>query len=122
MPQASDKQRARWGLSDSKATQFLEQHGYKLMPDFLWVAPSDREPTEQELDAIQFLVDEWDFGGICEVKDLAKRAARVGLRLTTRDTYYVLLNASDVPVSQGTLNTIARYPLLHLNTEGSMFD
>lgn len=66
MPQASDEQRAEWdGPNDYTAVKFLEDAGYKIRRDWQWELPaSDHTPTEKEISAIRFLIDEWDFGGI----------------------------------------------------------
>lgn len=63
MPQASDEQRARWNGPDMAVT-FLEQAGYKQTESYTWHAPDGHIPTERELDAIDFLCDEWDWGGL----------------------------------------------------------
>jgi hypothetical protein len=67
MPQASDEQRAQWGISDGTATRFLESRGYVLTRQFTWVPPTGHLPTDKEWDAVQFLIDEWDFGGVCAI-------------------------------------------------------
>lgn len=69
MPQASDEDRAKWGgelgVGEDKAIAFLQAAGYTLLPSWFWRKPSpEHEPTEDELGAIWFLIDEWDFGGI----------------------------------------------------------
>lgn len=65
MPQASDELRAEWnGPDDATAIKFLTDAGYKLTRGWEWLLPvPNHEPTEKEISAIQFLVDEWDFGG-----------------------------------------------------------
>lgn len=67
-PQASDDLRDRWdGPSDEKALAFLRERGYTLVPGFEWRLPTpDHEPTEEELSAMQFMVDEWYYGWIEE--------------------------------------------------------
>lgn len=65
MPQASDEHRARWnGPDDSYAQQYLKNMGYRLNRDWTWTPPAGREPTRMELDAIAFLINEWDMGGV----------------------------------------------------------
>jgi hypothetical protein len=65
MPQASDERPEGWGTDDAPAIAFLEQAGYRLMRGFVWKKPTpEHQPTAQELSAICFLADEWDFGGI----------------------------------------------------------
>lgn len=71
MPQASDAQRAKWGIDSSEAINFLQEQGYVLTEEFEWKLPPGRrehgiEPTEEEWSAIAFLIDEWDFGSISE--------------------------------------------------------
>lgn len=63
MPQSTPERRARWGISEAKAIEHLESRGYTLTPDFRWRAPTD-PPTEEDIDAILFLIEEWDFGPI----------------------------------------------------------
>jgi hypothetical protein len=65
MPQASDEQRTEWGIDDAPVIAFLENRGYKLTRQWTWVLPTpDHHPTEKEISAICFLIDEWDFGGL----------------------------------------------------------
>jgi hypothetical protein len=68
MPQASDEARAEWdGPDDRKAMRYLKEAGYVLTSRWEWLRPrerSDQEPTEKEISAVRFLIDEWDFGGI----------------------------------------------------------
>jgi hypothetical protein len=69
MPQASEEQRQEWGedggAGEGKAIAYLKAAGYTLLPNWFWRKPSpEHKPTEKELGAIWFLIDEWDFGGI----------------------------------------------------------
>lgn len=64
MPQASDDQRADWGIDDGPVIAYLKAAGYRLERDWSWTAPKDHEPTRNELSAIRFLIYEWDFGGL----------------------------------------------------------
>lgn len=66
MPQATDEARAEWnGPSDETAIKFLKSAGYVLDRSWCWVRPRpDYEPTDKEISAAIFLIDEWDFGGI----------------------------------------------------------
>lgn len=65
MPQASSEQQAEWGIDDGPVIKFLEAAGYRMTRTFFWVLPTpDHVPTEKEYSAIDFLIDEWDFGGI----------------------------------------------------------
>ncbi len=67
MPQASDeyreRYRARFGdIGCEHAIEELKSRGYKLTKGWEWIVP--REPTDEELFWIDFLVLEWDFGGV----------------------------------------------------------
>jgi hypothetical protein len=64
MPQATEELRREWGIADSRAIKFLNDRGYKLTRDFRWQKPHpNMKPTAKELRAIEFLIQEWDFGG-----------------------------------------------------------
>lgn len=64
MPQASEEQRAEWGITDFNAIFYLEAKGYKDA-HHCWILPTpDHVPTEKEVSAIHFLMDEWDWSGI----------------------------------------------------------
>lgn len=69
MPQASEELRREWnGPGEDTAVKFLEYHGYVMhQRTYTWVAPQGHKPTAKELRAIQFLMDEWDFGGLADV-------------------------------------------------------
>jgi len=47
-----------------EATLFLERKGYVIDKIFFIHAP--RKPTSDELDAIDYLCDEWDYGYLGE--------------------------------------------------------
>ncbi len=68
MPQATDEQRRLWGenggVGEGKAIQYLNNAGYILRRNWTWQKPEGHIPTEEEIGAIDFLIDEWDFGGI----------------------------------------------------------
>lgn len=64
MPQASEELREKWGIDEQKASKFLESHGFKLTKDCQWQAPPEHTITEEEWSAIEFLIDEWDFGSL----------------------------------------------------------
>ena len=68
MPQTNDKRRARWPGWDTQAILYLESMGYILTEDWRWKHISDPHnvPTEKEWDAIIYLVEEFDFGGLYE--------------------------------------------------------
>lgn len=61
MPQATEEQRAEWGVAPDKAMNFLEGAGFVLNRDWTWGRVA--APNEEEGRAIAFLCDEWDFGG-----------------------------------------------------------
>lgn len=68
MPQASEELRREWagsdGISEDKAENYLKSKGYKLTPSWLWILPNpNHNPTIEEIRAISFLVNEWDYGG-----------------------------------------------------------
>lgn len=63
MPQTSPERRSRW--TDETAIEFLKSRGFKLGRDWHWRMPEGRiEVTEREDDAIIYLIEEWDFGGV----------------------------------------------------------
>jgi hypothetical protein len=64
MPQATKEQRDRWPGGDTQAMKVLADNGYKLTDDgsFRWIRPKNHKPTEIELDAVDYLVNEWDYG------------------------------------------------------------
>ena len=70
MPQAStelqQKMISRFGdIGDGGPIAYLEAKGYILLGDWLWLPLYiDRDPNILEWDCIDFLVDEWDFGGV----------------------------------------------------------
>jgi hypothetical protein len=72
MPQATEELRRKWatdgengGVGEEKAIQFLQSHGYHLQRDWRWKLPDPKHQiTNAEYEAMCFLVDEWDFGGI----------------------------------------------------------
>lgn len=66
MPQASEELRAEWdGPGDEKAIGYLQEAGYSVDAEWRWISRAiGHEPTEKEISAIRFLIDEWDYGGI----------------------------------------------------------
>jgi hypothetical protein len=76
MPQASDELRARmlvrFGDSTSEAgpTQFMEDAGYTLGPDWTWhkLGVDDYDAmSPEEYECLLFLAHEWDYGGLAAV-------------------------------------------------------
>lgn len=69
MPQSTPERRARW-VSDARATEFLKSRGYKLTPEWEWIPPDPKgTPALDEQDAILYMVEEWDYGGIVYPED-----------------------------------------------------
>ena len=69
MPQASEDARAAWGgyegVGDDKATYHLKMRGFVLTPEWTWRKPSpDYVPDADDFGAINFLIEEWDYGGL----------------------------------------------------------
>ena len=65
MPSSTPELCAEWHGPDSQyAMDFLKRRGFTLNPDWTWYPPNGREPTDKELRAIDFLFQEWDFGGL----------------------------------------------------------
>jgi hypothetical protein len=69
MPQTRDELRKwkRWGKLGSaghqKPVRFLQRQGYVLTEGWGWRNPSPSPVVSaEESDAIQYLIDEWDFG------------------------------------------------------------
>lgn len=72
MPQASDEDRARaielFGtIMDEGVSHWLKARGYREAGEpyrWHWIKPTpEHAPTEEELFAVGFLIDEWDYGG-----------------------------------------------------------
>lgn len=69
MPQASNELR-RWAMDkfgsidSGPVVEWLEAQGFELLPTFEWLQVGSaltRLLTNDELQAFQFLMDEWDF-------------------------------------------------------------
>jgi len=63
-PQATSEHGGRWPGWDGEAMEVLEKAGYKITREWSWIKPQNYIPTERELDAINYLVHEWDFNGL----------------------------------------------------------
>lgn len=53
--------------SDRTAIAYLEEKGYELTKDWLWKPPvgiTYESMSEEEYRHIQYLIEEWDFGGL----------------------------------------------------------
>ncbi len=73
MARAGDELRnwRRWGKVGNSGQRapmrLLERQGYTLTKDWRWRRPSPAHVvTPEEADAIKFLSDEWDFGGLVD--------------------------------------------------------
>lgn len=69
MPQASNEDRALWGgangVGEDKAIGYLQARGWALTPQWQWAPPTlGYVPDNNEVGAICFLIDEWDYGGV----------------------------------------------------------
>lgn len=71
MPQATDELRDRMfryfgnGIDDTGPIRFLESHGFTLDKSWCWIKPCESHTISMdEFYCLQFLCDEWDFGGI----------------------------------------------------------
>lgn len=73
MPTAPDHLRQKFE-DDTAARDLLEAAGYSLTHTFDWVAPAPHTATLEELDAVEYLILEWDYGGIrdAQVGDLLR--------------------------------------------------
>ena len=50
---------------DFKCIEFLKNRGYILTKAWCWVKPvPSHSINDEEFNCLQFLIDEWDFGGI----------------------------------------------------------
>lgn len=70
-PQAPDDMRARWPGWDAEAIAFLEQRGWKRVRNWQWAPPTAGYiPSPREIDALDYLFLEWDWGGVVEDGDI----------------------------------------------------
>ena len=64
MSQSTPERQAKW-RDDATAISYLKERGFRLLPEWQWLAPIGRtDATEEEADAILYLIEEWDFGGL----------------------------------------------------------
>lgn len=62
MPSGPPELHAKW-KSENAACEYLLDNGYKLTGAFTWLKPRhDHIPTDEELEAINYLCLEWDYG------------------------------------------------------------
>jgi hypothetical protein len=69
MSEAIEGYRRRWGdrgeEAEPKAMHLLKRQGYVLTDRWEWRTPKPSHVVSaEEADAIQFLIDEWDLGGL----------------------------------------------------------
>ena len=64
MPSATDELRAAFPGSSDQAIAELQAAGFILTNQWTWIVPIGHMPTQRELDAMTYLVQEWDFGWI----------------------------------------------------------
>jgi hypothetical protein len=65
MPSTSPARQKRWPGMDSQAIAFLESRGFVLDDNWAWYLPKPGHVlTRRERDAITYLVEEFDWGGV----------------------------------------------------------
>lgn len=68
MPQATTYLQNKWGgvggIGEDKAANYLTKRGYILRSDYCWFKPAEVEITLEDTEAMDFLIQEWDFGGL----------------------------------------------------------
>ena len=95
MPQATEELRKRWnGPSDHDALDHLLERGYCLTDDFQWAVPARITPSEDDVSAVQFLQQEWDYGGF--VYTTRSRSERITRALLWFALIFGLLNLFQV--------------------------
>ncbi len=68
MPQGPPELQEKW-KDCSVAIEYLENRGYKLTKDRWWIPPTEaHQPTEEESEAMDYLILEWDFGGLVQFR------------------------------------------------------
>ena len=71
MPQATSELTEKWdGPSDEKAIAHLRSKGFRYTKHWEWIPPVDYRPTEEDVSAIMFLIQEWDWGGLAPEAEL----------------------------------------------------
>lgn len=63
MPSSTPERQNRWE-TDDRAIRFLEARGFVLNRNWTWSCAVGYEPSWLEQDAIIYLIEEWDFGGL----------------------------------------------------------
>jgi hypothetical protein len=70
MSQASKELRDYWEHEtswDTQAVNYLESRGFTITPEYDWLLPpgmSKEEMTPRDWSAIEYMADEWDYGGL----------------------------------------------------------
>lgn len=65
MPQTTPERAARWPGMDSEAMEYLIGQRFRLTKTWNWIKPTlNHTLTYREEDAILYLIQEWDFGGL----------------------------------------------------------
>lgn len=62
MPQATDELREKWKTLEA-AEKYLESRGWVLSSDGGWYWIGDHTPDLEELSAIEYCSQAWDYGG-----------------------------------------------------------
>lgn len=62
MPQATPELQAEW-QDDTTAENYLFERGCKLLRSWDWVVPDEPGLTAKMYRALQYMAQEWDYGG-----------------------------------------------------------
>ena len=65
MPQATKELQDKW-KDDSIAIDYLQKRGFILRKDWQWFKPKSVVITDEDMSAIMYLIQEWDFGGLID--------------------------------------------------------
>lgn len=100
MPSTTPERLRRWGgeggVGEDKAIRYLRRRGYVLTRTWFWIPPYDHEPTYKELDAMRFLIEEWDFGGFSQhVIDTKQGRFRAVIKPSTKGVNYSIIEHPD---------------------------
>ncbi len=69
MPSTTPERSDKW-KSEGFAVSYLAGRGFRLTSDWLWVPP-ERELFDDEVDAIIYLIEEWDYGGLVQFQPIS---------------------------------------------------
>ena len=61
MPTSTPERQKRW-KTDTKALEFLKAGGVLMDKTFYFYTDNDRTLTDDEADAILYMIEEWDYG------------------------------------------------------------